>query len=258
MLGFGRVYARPGAGPDGRSPRAPPAQRAGPHLRAVPRVAAGARHHAVGRRRRHAGEHVTIRRGQAHGTDGGAPPLRFAAAAGPSVRVLHGLPDRAHAGGRGRRAGLGAAGLSHAADAGRRGDRGRVSGHPPREHPRVDAARQESRASPRTAVGGVGEGRRPPRRGRLEGAVRPCRLHRLRDLCAHIPRRQLDGRRRHARVPLRRLRGDGRSHAGGQPLRRPRRAQHDGAVLAIVRAAGGRRGPGHAARSRRARLRASA
>ena len=162
--------------------------------------------------------------GQPTGPMAVLPPLRLAAAAVPPVRVLHGLPHRAHAGDGGRRAGLGAARLSHAAHAGRRGHRGRVSGHPPREHPRVDVARQESRASPRTAVGGVGEGRRPPGRGRLEGAVRPCGLHRLRHLRAHVPRRQLDGRRPgHARVPVRRLRGDGGGDAGGQPLRRARR-----------------------------------
>ena len=72
LLGFGRVYARPEVAQHRRSARAPPAQRAGPHLRAVLRVAAGPRHHAVGRRRRHAGEHLALRRGQAHRADGGA------------------------------------------------------------------------------------------------------------------------------------------------------------------------------------------
>src|SRR5882672_10687436 len=42
---------------------------------------------------------------------------------------------------------------------------------------------------------------------------------------------------------------DGGGDAGGEPLRRPRRAQHDVAVLADVRAAGGRRGAPDAARS---------
>ena len=140
---------------------------------------------------------------------------------------------------------------------GRRGDRGGVSGHPAREHSRVDPARQESRASPGTALGGVGDGRRPPGRGRLEGAVGPGRLHRLRNVRADVPRRLLDGRRRDARVPLRRLRGDRGGDAGGEPLRCARRAQHDVAVLAVVRAAGGRRGTGHAGRSHHARLRRS-
>ena len=85
MLGFGRVYARPelartssiaGCAACSTSP--------GHSFEQFYEWLQRARHHAVGRRRRHPGEHVTIRRWSAHGTDGGAPPLRFAAAAGPA------------------------------------------------------------------------------------------------------------------------------------------------------------------------------
>src|SRR5881628_2797890 len=199
-----------GAGEDGRSPRAAAAERAGPHVRAIPRVAQGPRHHALGRGRRHAREHLALRRRPADGADGRLPSLRLAAPAVAAVRVLHGLPHRPHA----RRAGGGerlrAARLPHAAQASGRGDRGGVSGDPARKHPRVDAARQEPRPPPGTALGRVGESRRASGRGRLEGAVGSRRVHRLGDVRAHLPRRLVEGRRRrHARLPLRRLRGDG-------------------------------------------------
>ncbi len=118
------------AGPHRRPSRAAAAQRAGPHLRAVLRVAAGARHHAVGRGRRHAREHLALRGGAAHRPHGGLPPVRLAAPAVQAVRVLHGMPHRSLACGRGGRAGLGAARLPHAAPAGDRGHRGGLPRHP--------------------------------------------------------------------------------------------------------------------------------
>ena len=60
-----RPRLRPARGGAHRGPPgAPAAQRAGAHLRALPRLAAGARHHDLGRRRRHAREHLALRRGE--------------------------------------------------------------------------------------------------------------------------------------------------------------------------------------------------
>jgi len=147
-------------------------------------VAAGAASRC-GARGGHAGEHLALRRRQPTG-----PMTVFTSstrrcgcrgrtsrtwAASPSPRVWR-RPRRAPP----------CCSTTARAQAGDRGDRGGVPRDPPRAHPRVDAARQEPGPSAGTALGGVGEGRRPSHRGRLEGAVGPRRLHGLRDVRAHF------------------------------------------------------------------------
>ena len=74
------------------------------------------------------------------------------------VRVVHGLPHRPAARGRGGRARVGAARLPDAARAGDRGDRGGLSRRPAREHPRLDAC--AARAAWRGSGGCGRSGRR--------------------------------------------------------------------------------------------------
>ncbi len=113
-----RPRLRPPRGGARRGPEGPPAaERAGAHVRAVPRLAAEAGDHALGRRRRHAREHVALRRGEGDGPDVGLSPLRLAARPVAPVRVVHGLPHGAAARGRGGRPRLAAARLPDAARA---------------------------------------------------------------------------------------------------------------------------------------------
>ena len=88
----------------------------------------------------------------------------------------------------------------------------------PRARPRLDPGREEPRGAHREALGRVAGGRRAPRRGRLDAAVRDEGLHRVRHLRPDLPDRHLDRRRRaHAPVPVRRLRRLRRGDAGGEP-----------------------------------------
>ena len=260
LLGFGRVYARPEVARD----RRPRGSAGCSTSRATPSSSStswlqGPGHHALGRGRRHAREHLALRRGQDDGPDGGVPPVRLAARLSRPYESYMGcltvprrvaeaaeralaparLPDAARAGGARRSRRPTPASAARTSTSGRCGGKSRVG--------RLGRA-----------VGGVDGARRPPRRGRLEGPVGPRGVHRLGDLRADLPRRELEGRGgSHARLPLRRLRRHGRGDAGGQPRPRcststPRwRSSRPPSSCPCER-----RGPADAARPRRAGLRA--
>ena len=252
LLGFGRVYARPEVASivDRRIRRL--LNEPGHTFEQFHDWLQRRGHHLVGRRRRHAREHVAVRRREGHRPDGGVPPVQLAAGPVASLRVVHGLPDRAAARGRSRRPTPRCCSTTA-----RRARRSCRPSRPPTPACAASTstcgrcgARAAWRASARCGRSGptlgvhlVEDGWKTP--SGFAG------LHRLRHLRADLPRRQLDGRRRRdARVPLRRLRRDRRGDAGRQPLGGARRRLLDGALLAHLRPAVSRRGEADAARPR--------
>ena len=184
--------------PHRRRSHAEDAQRPEAHLERLLRDAQEGRHHGVGRRGRHAREHQALRRGQGHRPHDGAAPVRLAAHRQPPLRGLHRVPHRAAQGDPGRRPPQRGARLGDAARPLDGADQGRLPGHRAGPRARVDAVGQEPRGAHAPPVGRVDGAGRAPGRGRLEGAVGPAGLHRLRHLRPHLPGRRT-GRTRPAR-----------------------------------------------------------
>ena len=200
--------------------------------------------------------------GKATGPDGGLPPLRLAAHRLAPVRVVHGLPHRAAARGRGRRARSLLLDYRDAAREVTRGDRSDLPRHQREQHPRLDAA--AARAAPGGSASCGRSGRRSACTSSRTAGRRPSGLrglHRLGHLRADVPGRELEGRRRRdTHVFL----CDGyaataEAMQAASLVRGARRRRIDGALLAAASSCPcERRGPAHAARPRRARLRAAA